>query len=119
MIPGKVALSAAFIYKKAGFISVDFERVDYTTAKLKAGTEQISNQDTFTLGVNNRVQSQYRKANNLRIGAEYTFDDVYAIRAGIGFAGTPYNSEVSGPSKLKLQYRLFHVDLEFVMAIIF
>ncbi len=101
VIPGKVALSAAFIYKKAGFISVDFERVDYTTAKLKAGTEQISNQDTFTLGVNNRVQSQYRKANNLRIGAEYTFDDVYAIRAGIGFAGTPYNSEVSGPSKFK------------------
>ncbi|MCX6189644.1 MAG: outer membrane protein transport protein [Bacteroidetes bacterium] len=100
-IPGKIAASAAFLYDKRGFISVDFEHVDYRDGKLNSGSGNISALDTFNLGVNNKVRSLYRAANNIRIGAEYTFDEVYCARAGVGFTGSPYNTEVSGPSKFK------------------
>jgi hypothetical protein len=99
-IPGRIALSAAYIYNKSGFISIDYERIDYRNGKLQPGTDQTSALDTFTIGVNNNVQKQYKAANNIRIGAEYTFD-VYAVRAGIGFTGSPYNTDASGPSNFK------------------
>ncbi len=100
-IPGKIAASAAFLYSKKGFISADFEHIDYREGKLNAGTERITTVDTFTLGINNNVRSQYKAANNIRIGTEYTFGEVYAVRAGIGFTGSPYNSTISGPPKFK------------------
>ncbi len=101
VIPGKVVLSAAYIYNKSGFISIDYERIDYRNGKIKSGADQSSVQDTFTLGVNNNVQNLYRAANNIRVGAEYIFGDVYAVRAGIGFTGSPYNTSISGPSQFK------------------
>lgn len=101
VIPGRIALSGAYIYKKSGFISVDFEHIDYRNGKIKSGTDQTSTLDTFTLGVNNNVRSSYKAANNIRVGAEYMFNKVYAVRAGVGFTGSPYNSSVTGAPQFK------------------
>jgi hypothetical protein len=93
-IPGKVALSAAYILGKQGFISADYEYINYSTAKIRAGTSKTSNQDTFTLGVNNNVRTLYKGASNFRVGAEYIFKEVYSVRAGFGIQGSPYSEKV-------------------------
>lgn len=101
-IPGKIAVSGAFILGKSGFISADYEYIDYRNGKLTAGTQQSSVYDTFTLGVNSNIRRMYRGASNIRIGAEYLFSDVYTVRAGMGLIGSPY-SEQAGASNFKTQ----------------
>jgi hypothetical protein len=99
-IPGKVAVSGAYILGKEGFISADYEYVNYASAKIRAGTDQTSNLDTFTLGVNNNVRTLYKGASNIRFGGEYIFKEVYAVRAGFGIQGSPYSDKV-GVSNFK------------------
>ncbi len=99
--PGKLVISGAFMYHKRGFISVDFEHIDYRNGKLMTGNQNATSLDTFTLGVNNNVQTQYQAGNNLRVGAEYIIEDVYSIRAGAGFMGSPYKSTANSPNNFK------------------
>ncbi len=83
--PFRYTLSGAFIAGKNGFINLDYEYVDYTSARITTTYPGSSL-------VKQDVQNFLSSGNNIRIGGEYRFD-VWALRAGLGFYSSPYSAK--------------------------
>ena len=75
--PLKTILSAAYVIGKLGLISVDYEIVDYSTAKLKS----IYSEDNF-IAQNQTIKRTYKTVGNLHIGGELRVNSVFSLRAG-------------------------------------
>lgn len=75
--PMKTILSGAYVIGKSGLISVDYEIVDYSTAKLKS----VYSGDNFT-EQNKTIQDAYKTVGNLHIGGEYRVNNSFSLRAG-------------------------------------
>ncbi len=86
--PSKLTLSGALMHPKLGFISIDWDRVDYTTARLTSGTEEFYN-------ANQQIKTLSTVANNIRIGAELKYKDT-RFRGGYATYGSPYSSTSNG-----------------------
>jgi hypothetical protein len=80
--PLRATASAAFIYKQLGLISVDYEFVDYTAARLSSSDYDFFNE-------NEAVSERFRTTSNLRIGAEFHLAKYY-LRGGFASYGNPY-----------------------------
>jgi hypothetical protein len=89
--PFKATASAAFILGKSGFISVDYEYIDYSSAVMSSN-EVDENIDKFLIYENKNISQYFTSASNLRVGAEYKLG-IFAFRAGYGFYQTPYDAE--------------------------
>lgn len=79
--PLKTTLSAAYVFGKSGFISTDFEIVDYSTVRLRP---VIS---AFEIA-NDNIQSNYGKGVNIRVGGEYVYQ-MFRIRGGVAHYASP------------------------------
>jgi hypothetical protein len=79
--PARITGSAAFIIKKNGIISIDYETVNNSRNLL------ISNEAIFDK-INEQIPSKFSISNNLRIGAEARFGDSY-LRGGFQMIGSP------------------------------
>ncbi|MFY7733099.1 MAG: OmpP1/FadL family transporter [Bacteroidia bacterium] len=88
--PSKLTVSGAIMHPKLGFISIDWDRVDYTAARLTSG------ESLFTVE-NNAIKSNYRAANNVRIGAELKYFNT-RFRGGYSYYESPFNSTSLGVS---------------------
>ena len=75
--PLKTILSGAYVIGKSGLISVDYEIIDYSTAKLKNG----SNGYNYVIE-NMAIQNAYRTVGNLHLGGEYRVNNTFSLRAG-------------------------------------
>lgn len=80
--PLRATGSIAFIYKQLGLISLDYEYVDYTAAKLSASDYDFFNE-------NEAIGQRYKAASNIRLGGELRLGKYY-LRAGYGLYGNPY-----------------------------
>ncbi|MCC6371253.1 MAG: outer membrane protein transport protein, partial [Bacteroidia bacterium] len=87
--PSRVALSGAFIYKKLGLISVDYEMVNYGKAQLNG-----ANASDFSTA-NNAIQKSFGMAQNIRIGAELNIKPMM-LRLGYNMQGSPYGAIFTG-----------------------
>jgi len=85
--PMKAIVSGAYVIGKSGLISVDYEIVDYSTAKLKNGSGGYNYVDE-----NKTVQSAYRTVGNLHIGGEYRLNNSFSLRAGYENYPSAYKS---------------------------
>lgn len=83
--PVRAMFSAAFIYKKLGLISIDYEYVDYTSMNL-----QSSNYDY--VDANSQIKFLYKPASNIKIGGEYTMGPL-AARLGFALYGSAFDSD--------------------------
>lgn len=82
--PGRLILSGAFIIKKQGIISIDYESINYSNAKMTGDG----------LGfVNPLIRQNLRTADNIRIGGEFNYFD-YRFRAGYALYSSPYNKAI-------------------------
>jgi hypothetical protein len=81
--PQKITGSLAYLFDKKGFISADFDMVDYSTMNFEFETEK-SYQNT----INQDILNVYQKAYNVRLGAEAVFD-IFRFRAGVSTLGLP------------------------------
>jgi long-subunit fatty acid transport protein len=86
--PSKLTVSAAIIHPKLGFISIDWDQVDYKSARLTASNYEFIN-------ANAAVKSNYTIANNVRIGAELKYKNS-RFRGGYAYYGSPFNASSSG-----------------------
>lgn len=86
--PARYTLSAAFVYKKLGLLSVDYEMVNYSKLRL------VDDADSYA-GFNDQIRDGFRNSGNLRIGLEGRFNDLYA-RGGVQMIGTPYENSAFG-----------------------
>lgn len=75
--PMKTILSGAYVIGKSGLISVDYEIVDFSTAKIKNGSDGEGFIDE-----NKAIANAYKTVGNLHIGGEYRVNKMFSLRAG-------------------------------------
>lgn len=82
--PFKAIGSAAVMIKQMGLISVDYEYVDYSTARLDGVDYDFFDE-------NQAVASRYKATSNIRLGGEFHMGPMF-LRAGYAIYGSPYES---------------------------
>ncbi len=92
--PLRANLSGAFVIGKAGLISVDYEYVDYSSAKLRSGGDGYQFVDE-----NDEIAEIFKPAGNIRIGGELLATSNFSLRAGYEYYPSPYNSEAFGATQ--------------------
>lgn len=93
--PWRAVLSAATIIGKRGFISLDYEIVDYSSARFSF--DELDSY--YEQEVNSAIKNMYRGTSNLRLGGEVRFD-IVMLRAGFGYYGNPYRTAAMGSERL-------------------
>ncbi len=81
--PLKAIGSVGFIAGKAGLVSVDYEYVNYSSAKLNSSDYNFSTE-------NQNVKDRYNGTGNIRIGTEWRYK-IFSARAGYTIFGSPYS----------------------------
>lgn len=85
--PMKTVLSAAYLFGKKALVSVDYEIVDYSSAKLKNGSDGYDYYDQ-----NQVIKNAYKTVGNLHLGAEYRVSPTFSLRAGYENYGSAFKS---------------------------
>jgi hypothetical protein len=87
--PMRALGSLAFIIGQYGLLSVDYEYIDYTTARLRfSASEDLEAMNT----ANGKIRSTLTSANNFRLGTEWKAG-MFAFRGGYNLYGSPYKNE--------------------------
>lgn len=89
--PGRLTMSAAYVFDKLGFISVDVERVNFATAQLSP------RDDTYLFTQENSdIRRTFKPVYNVRLGGEMTYGK-FRFRAG--YALQPSVFQANGVSQ--------------------
>lgn len=89
--------SLAFVFREVGFVSVDYEYVDYGLAAFHFSTSD-PNEKILANSINQIIRSKYGPASNIRIGTEIK-KDVMRFRLGYAMYGSPFQSDVASNNK--------------------
>jgi len=85
--PFKILAGAALQIKKVGLISLDYEFIDYGSAKFS------ETGDGYNYSAKNQaIKNSLRPANNLRLGAEARLNNIY-FRGGYGYYGKVWKDD--------------------------
>lgn len=95
--PWKAILSASAIIAKKGFISVDYEFLDYSNMEFTYDSSN-SGDRLFFSDLNQEINQNYQSASNIRVGGELALD-IFRIRAGFGYYGTPFANAESNTAR--------------------
>lgn len=93
--PFRVLAGVGVQVQKHALLSVDYEFVDYTSARF---SETGDNYD-YSIK-NNEIKNSLKPTNNIRLGGEYRFNTLY-LRAGYGLYGKSF---ASGEDNADLNY---------------
>ncbi|WP_321345929.1 outer membrane protein transport protein [uncultured Draconibacterium sp.] len=99
--PLRATFSGAFVIAKKGLISIDYEYVDYSTAKLRKGGDGYNFTDE-----NQEIKDAYKSVGNIRIGGELRATNNLSLRAGYEYYPTAYNSTSLGNEQFKSNDKL-------------
>ncbi len=83
--PLRLLGNIAFLINKSGFVSIDYEYTDYSTARMRANDYTFSQE-------NKNIKSMFTKTHNIRGGIEYNLAPII-LRAGYAYNMTPFKSE--------------------------
>ena len=92
--PWRAIGSAAIFFKQYGFISVDYEFVDYSSMHFKFNKFISPDEKSYETTLNTSIDQKYGPASNIRVGGEFAYD-ILRVRAGVGFNGSPFKSGVA------------------------
>jgi hypothetical protein len=87
--PSKLSANAAFIFKKLAVFALDYEFVNYRTARL--ASDNISDFEQ----VNAQIMTKYKGGHNLRLGAELNMNP-FMVRLGYNMQGSPFGEVFAG-----------------------
>jgi len=91
--PWRAVGSIAFVFKKLGFLSVDYEFVDYGIAAYTFNTNDPF-ESALENDINQNISAIYGTTNNIRIGAEFKLE-AFRIRGGYAIYGSPFKKGVT------------------------
>lgn len=93
MTPGRLIGGIGFILPKIGMLSFDYERVNYSRARLRERDiySDFSNQ-------NDAITSIYQATNNFRAGVEIIFNTL-RFRGGYAYYGSPFKHNINDGSE--------------------
>jgi len=94
--PWRMNASLALTIKKYGFLSVDYEFLDYSEAFFTLNNDNSTDAKAFENNLNTTISKKYGPAYNIRLGGEGVIND-FRIRAGYGLYNTPFQSGVAEP----------------------
>lgn len=103
--------SLAYVIGNHGMISADYENVDYSKAKLRSDTYDFMNE-------NENISTYLKSAHNFRIGGEFKYN-IFGVRAGFGYYGSPYANETKLGSRYTYTFgvgvreRSYFIDLAY------
>ncbi len=97
--PWRGVVSATALFGKMGFFTVDYEYVDYASARFRFGSS--ADEKDYQSFINNQIKATYQGASNIRTGIEIRLDNLM-IRGGFGYYGNPYKS--GNPSAERLDF---------------
>ena len=123
--PWKGVVSATFMLKKIGFITADYEYVEYSSMRYRypGGFE------TDERAMNQEIKKTYQGVSNFRLGAEGRIGKVFMVRLGAGYYGNAYTAygeanqlnyttqRIDLSAGLGFHFRHFYTDLGFVHSI--
>jgi hypothetical protein len=108
--PWRGVISVAGILGKYGFISIDYEYVNYASARFYFEDADRSWQND----INSAIKNSYKGASNLRAGLEGRLDKV-SLRVGFGYYGSPYKTSAVNGDRIELSAGVgFRTDSWFV-----
>lgn len=113
--PMRAIGSIAFLIKKTGFISADYEYVDYSEASLDSKNYKFYNE-------NLAAQAKYTAAGNLRVGTEWNLYPII-LRGGYALYGSPYKSGINDGKRqsfsagIGLREDKYFLDISYVYSI--
>lgn len=87
--PGRVSTNFAIVLNKLAVIGIDYEMVNYKTARL------ASNNLSDFEGANRVIASQYKVGHNFRLGGEINLSPLM-IRVGYNMQGSPFGKVFAG-----------------------
>ncbi len=116
--PLRVQGNIAVLINKMGFLSFDYEWIDYSKSKFRADGGM---DDSFDQ-TNENIREYYQSAHNFRIGTEWNYDQ-FNFRGGINYSTSPYKKEfvvkndesIFGYS-LGIGYRISSFFIDFAFA---
>ena len=114
--PWRAILSATGFLGKNGFVSLDYEYVDYASTRFSFSG---SADQQYERTINQNIRNTYQGASNIRGGLEIRLDQL-ALRAGAGYYGNPYQRTTNGGERIDLSagigFRFAHsfLDLGYV-----
>ena len=92
--PYHVIGNLAFLFKRYGFINIDYEFVDYSTSNLQAQDYDFDNE-------NSNIKHYYRATHTIRIGGELNLTPV-AFRLGYSYTSNPYSKDLDKDGTMHL-----------------
>jgi len=113
--PFRAIGSVAYQFGKRALFSVDYEFVDYSTARLRRGEDDYNFNSE-----NDAIKDAYRKTGNLRLGGEYRLGAI-SLRGGYAYYGSAYaKSEANADASYSListgvgfRQKKFYLDFAF------
>lgn len=92
--PWRIMGSAAVTINQYGFLSFDYEFVDYSEANYNFNRVSSSSDFTYENELNQQIDVKYTGAHNFRFGAEASIDN-FRIRGGYAIQATPFNDGIA------------------------
>lgn len=117
--PWRYMVGGAFFIKRLGFISVDYELVNYAGAKFHFDGEAFQAIEGV---LNQDIDNALAVASNIRLGAELALADIWRLRAGYALYGSPFaNTDHEQRQNITggfgIRYKRFILDLAYVHTI--
>lgn len=118
--PMRLNASLAYVLAGKGAINVDYEYLDYSTARLNDVSEFEYDFSASNEGIRNNLAG----AHNIRVGAEY-FLNPFVLRAGLRLEDNPYADNLSlRPNEKRNTYSLgtgfraknYNIDLTYMLS---
>jgi long-subunit fatty acid transport protein len=85
--PYRLEFGLAYIFGKAGLISVDYELVGNNSMRIRDNLWD----DGYISTRNDAIKDNYRNTSNVRVGAEINLPRGLMLRAGFNYFQSPYN----------------------------
>jgi hypothetical protein len=110
--PWKTVLSGTIMLNNLGFITADYEFVDYTSMRYIYPDGLENNGITYKQeqdAMNQAIRKTYQPASNFRLGGEARIAKFFMARVGFGYYGNAYSSY--GQSLANQSYSTERIDL--------
>ncbi len=89
--PWKGVLSATILLNNLGFITADYEFVDYSSMRYQYLPDEFGNSyQAEQNAMNQAIKKTYQPASNFRLGGEARISKYFMARAGFGYYGNAY-----------------------------
>lgn len=92
--PWRMNGSLALTFQKLGFLSVDYEFLDYSEAFFSFNNDNSTDAKSYENSLNQTINNKYGPSYNIRVGGEAALN-VVRFRLGYAMYGSPFKSGVA------------------------